>query len=424
MGSIGRLKAVLTRSSDLRRHLLVQSAGTILSQLIPILVAPLLTRLFDPAEFGLYGSVVSISALLAIFVTLRIDHGIMVAPGDDEARKTAILSLMLALAGTLVFAVGAVAVLAAIGMLDSNQLVIWGILVPLAGVLVAAVRTLTLFSNRLKAFRLVSRARILQAVCVALVSLLLGYLALQSYGLVIAMIAGYFLYVAMLAPALWPPVRLDRQDAASLLKANGRFIRFSFPADLVNTLSWRIPFIAFPALFGLEQTGYLALAYTVVATPTRFIGNALGEVFYSHAARQYEETGNCWPTAKNIALLLGMVGLVGFSILFLIAEPAFVIVFGEEWIESAVFTKILIPMIIIRFVASPLSVVFYIAGRQKEDFLWQVAFLLATTVAIFLGVWAGGITASLAAFSAVGSVLYLVYFVLIRRYATDAGRFG
>lgn len=392
--------------------------------MIPVVVAPLLTRLYDPSEFGLYGSVVSISALLAIFVTLRIDHGIMVAPGDDEARKTAVLSLTLALAGSIIFAVGASLLLVAVGMLDRNQLIIWGVLVPFAGALVAAVRTLTLFSNRLKAFSLVSRARILQAICVALVSLLLGYVAFQRYGLVVAMIAGYFLYVAMLAPSLWPPVRLVWQDVGSLFRENGQFIRFSFPADLVNTLSWRIPFIAFPAMFGLEQTGYLALAYTVVATPTRFIGNALGEVFYSHAARQYEETGDCWPTAKNIALLLGGAGLAGFSVLFLIAEPAFVIVFGEEWVAAAVFTKILIPMIIIRFVASPLSVVFYIAGRQKEDFLWQVVFLLATTTAIFLGVWDGDIKASLMAFSAVGSVLYLVYFVLIRRYATDAARIG
>src|SRR5690606_12282799 len=103
----------------------------------------------------------------------------------------------------------------------------------------------TLFSNRLKAFRLVSKARILQAACVALVSLLLGYLALQSYGLVISMIVGYLLYVAVLAPALWPPVRLNWQDVLCILRANGRFVRFSFPADLVNTLSWRIPFIAF-----------------------------------------------------------------------------------------------------------------------------------------------------------------------------------
>lgn len=422
MINIRRLRAVLARPGGLGRNLLVQSSGTVVSQLIPVAVAPLLTRLFPPAEFGLYASIVSISALLAIFITLRIDHGVMVAASDDEAKKTAILSLLLALAGGIVFAAGAVVVLAFHEAADESLLVVWGLLVPLSGILVAAVRTVTLFSNRLKAFGPVSKARILQAVCVAAVSLLLGYFGPQSYGLVVAMIAGYLLYVGLLGGMLWPPVLLRPETALALFSSNSRFIRFSFPADLVNTLSWRIPFIIFPVFFGLDQTGYLALAYTVVATPTRFIGNALGEVFYSHAARQYEATGDCWPVAKNIAIILALLGAAGFALLYLIARPAFTIVFGAEWIESAVYTRILIPMIVIRFVTSPLSVVFYIAGRQKEDFLWQVVFFLATTSGILLGALLGDIYYSLILFSFSGSIMYVLYFYMIRMYATDRNR--
>jgi O-antigen/teichoic acid export membrane protein len=232
------------------------------------------------------------------------------------------------------------------------------------------------------------------------------------------MMAGYLVYLAMVGRTAWPPAGLGRGEAAALLRSNSRFIRFSFPADLVNTLSWRLPFVIFPLLFGLEQTGYLALAYTVVATPTRFIGSALGEVFYSHAARQYEETGTCWPIARRIALMLALIGLAGFGLLSLIAEPLFAAVFGPDWIAAATFTRILIPMIAIRFVTSPLSVVFYIAGRQKEDFLWQVGFLLATASALIAGL-AFGAAGSIALFSTSGAALYILYFFMIRKYSTS-----
>lgn len=397
--------------------LLVQSSGTIISQLIPIIVAPLLTRLFTPVDFGLYGTVVSISALLAIVITLRVDHGVMVATSDGEARQTAILSLILALGGALLFAILATIFLIVWDMLDERQVLIWVVFSPLIGLFGAAMRPLTLYNNRLKNFALVSKARVLQAICVALTSVVLGYLASHSYGLIIALLVGNLLYVAILGKALWPPVAINIATSLALLAANGKFIRFSMPADLVNTLSARFPFIIFPALFGFEQSGYLALAYRVVATPARFAGTAIGEVFYSYAAREYERSGSCWHLARNVALLLSALGLVGFSALFVLAPPLFTFAFGAEWRPAASFTQILVPMLLIGFVVSPLSVVFYIAGRQKEDFIWQLAFLAATTLSCFVGLWAGGAAGSLIAFSGAGSTLYLVYFVMIRRYA-------
>lgn len=84
---MSRLRAALPKLSDFQRHLLVQSSGTVLSQLVPIIASPLLTRIYAPADFGLYGVVVSIATLLAIFITLRVDHGIIVSPSDDEAKK-------------------------------------------------------------------------------------------------------------------------------------------------------------------------------------------------------------------------------------------------------------------------------------------------------------------------------------------------
>lgn len=422
MGIVKRARAALARPDSLRADLLVQSGGTIISQLVPVAISPLLTRIFSPADFGLYGTIVSISAIVAIFITLRIDHGVMVAGSDEEAKGVAVLSLVLAIAGACTFAVLSTLFLAIIGMLKPDQLLIWAVFSPLAGLFAAMMRTLTLFGNRLKAFSVVSRARIVQAVCIGVASLMLGYLGMSSYGLILALLAGNLLYVLMLGRRLWPPVAIDLGTSVSLLRANGRFISFSLPADLVNTLSTRIPFIVFPSLYGLEQTGYLTLAYRVIATPARFVGTAIGEVFYSHAAREYERTGACWRPARKIALLLGALGLTGFSLLFVLAPWLFTFVFGEEWRLAATFTQILTPILLVNFIVSPLSVVFYIAARQKDDLLWQVAFLAATALACFTGIWVGGAVGSLIAYSVAGAVLYLIYFALIRHYAVGSSQ--
>lgn len=417
MNIVDRARSALARRNGFGADLLVQSSGTILSQIIPILIAPLLTRLFSPVDFGLYGTIVSISTLLAIFITLRVDHGVMVAESEESAKTTATLALILALAGSLAFALGAIVILVAFGISDQFHFAVWSLFTPLSAFSSAALRTVTLYNNRIKNFKGVSRARILQAFCTAFLSLALGYAAPESYGLIVSLIVGNLLYMMLLMRPLWPVTAIGRSVASKIVRSNSKFIYFSLPADLVNTLSSRLPFIIFPALFGLEQTGFLALAYRVIATPARFAGTAIGEVFYSHAARQFQQTGSCWRLVRNVAVLLAIIGIAGFSILFFLAQPLFKIVFGAQWLPAATFTQILTPMLLISFVVSPLSAVFYIAARQKEDLLWQIAFLFGTGAACFFGLWSGAAAGSLMAFSCVGSVLYLIYFLLVRRYA-------
>ena len=66
----------------------------------------------------------------------------------------------------------------------------------------------------------------------------------------------------------------------------------------------------------------------------------------------------------------------------------------------------LLPLFALRFVASPLSYTFFIAGRQRINLVWQIA-LLAMTVGtlIFLPEY----RTTLQAYSAGYCLLYLVY---------------
>lgn len=403
-------------------HMLVQTLGTSLSQIILVLASPILTRLFGPEEFGIYGLVFSISTLLAIVITFRVDHGIIIAPSDKQAKDVAILALFLGLIGTVICSVAGLAVAVALYGMDGTHLLVWALFGPAVGFLTAANRTLTLYSNRLKHFSLVSYARLAQSLTFAVGASAIGYLSFNTYGLIYGLLIGNLVFVLMLGRNLLPLHRIGRFHALEIIRSNRNFIKFSLPADLVNTLASRMPFVLFPIFFGLQETGFLSLAYQVIATPSRFVGKAIGEVFYSHAAREYEKSGTCWGSAKKVAWILALLGVPGFTFLFVFAEPLFTLVFGSQWTDSAHYTRILAPMLVINFVVSPLSVVFYITGRQKDDFLWQIALLGATSLACCVGIWVGGAAGSLTALSASGSVLYLIYFAFIRRFAK--GRSG
>ncbi|TSA51928.1 MAG: hypothetical protein D4R43_00025 [Sphingobacteriales bacterium] len=57
--------------------------GTLVSQLITIAISPVLSRLFSPAEFGLYSIFINIAATTAVVSTFRYEYAVML-PQKDE----------------------------------------------------------------------------------------------------------------------------------------------------------------------------------------------------------------------------------------------------------------------------------------------------------------------------------------------------
>jgi O-antigen/teichoic acid export membrane protein len=79
----GRLSRILPKGG-FARGVAIMTAGTALGQGLVVVLAPLLTRLYTPTDFGVlavYGSVVS---LVAVVASLRYELAIAL-PGRDKA---------------------------------------------------------------------------------------------------------------------------------------------------------------------------------------------------------------------------------------------------------------------------------------------------------------------------------------------------
>jgi O-antigen/teichoic acid export membrane protein len=90
------------------------------------------------------------------------------------------------------------------------------------------------------------------------------------------------------------------------------------------------------------------------------------------------------------------------------------VAFGEPWRQAGVIAIWLMPMFALRFVASPLSYVFYIAGKQQVDLVWQCA-LLAMTLASFM--LTSSFEGYVKLYAAGYSLLYVIYALLSYHYS-------
>jgi O-antigen/teichoic acid export membrane protein len=116
--------------------------------------------------------------------------------------------------------------------------------------------------------------------------------------------------------------------------------------------------------------------------------------------------GNCTHAYRYTFKVLTLLGLGPSLVLFAFSPTLFALVFGESWRAAGELAQILAPLYFLNFIASPLSYVFFISGRQKIDLLWQVA-LFAMTLSAFVA--PGSLHENVLWYTIGYSLLYLVY---------------
>ena len=177
------------------RNVLKLAGGTAGSQVITVAAAPILTRLYGPASFGILATFSSILALLNVVSSLRYELAIVVPEEDDEAIELVWLCLVLVGISTSLTALGVV--------LLGNQLVsllqqpalkslLW--LLPVGVLLTGVYQPLSYWAIRRKQFGLLAQTKFRQSIFgvatnlalapLGTIGLLLGQIVSQSAGFV------------------------------------------------------------------------------------------------------------------------------------------------------------------------------------------------------------------------------------------------
>jgi O-antigen/teichoic acid export membrane protein len=90
-------------------------------------------------------------------------------------------------------------------------------------------------------------------------------------------------------------------------------------------------------------------------------------------------------------------------------------VFGNKWEIAGTFSQILAPLFFLKFLANPLSYMYFIVGKQKEDFYGHIAMIILIIIAFSISnYFSKSIYLALIAYSISYCIIYVFY--LIRTY--------
>lgn len=393
--------------------------GTVAAQSIPLLGSLFIARIYAPAEFGIFSAWLGLVMMAAVVVTGRFEMSLAVI-ADGPPRRFAMVATLctILLVSSFFSLVAGVAYFS--GMLNIEVGPVIVILFLPAALLAGVMHTWQAWAAAEGNYRGLSWIRIFQAFVVTVVQISLGVFSPTSLGMILGYVLGTAagMGLAVYFMPINPFVTISKANFYSSLKAfwlsQRRFPLLALPADTINAASGQLPLLLIASRFGTEASGLFALALRVLGAPIGLIGSAVLDVFKRSAASSYRDKGHCKEEYARTFWLLAIGGVVLALGVMVVAESLFVVAFGEPWRQAGTIAIWLMPMFALRFVASPLSYVFYITGKQHVDLYWQCS-LLAMTIASFM--LPSSFAASIKIYAAGYSLLYVVYAILTYYYS-------
>ncbi|WP_127123119.1 lipopolysaccharide biosynthesis protein [Chryseotalea sanaruensis] len=376
--------------SEFYKSIFTLMTGTALSQIIPLAITPILTRLYTPDDFGLLALYLSTVSILTLVATGNYEKAIIMPKQDRDAVGIIKLAFLLSVSASLTILLLTIFLREQIARFYNNPKIIDLLFfVPFSVFSLAIYNIINTWFNRVKQYSVLSYNRVTKSSLSSVFSIAFGISKLATIGLIFSEFLGQLFATILFGRSFYRTNRGDfiatsKADMIRLAKDYKKFPQFSLPADLLSMGSYQLPIFLFSKFFTQAVVGYYSLCIRVLDKPFIFFTNAVYEVFRQKAMEDYNRDGNCRSIYIKTFKRLLVISLPIMSI-FIIASPLiFKVVFGNEWEVAGHYARIISVMYIFKFVASPLSFMFYVANKQRLDFLLHVYVFLSSCLILTL----------------------------------------
>lgn len=397
------------------KDLFVTFSGTTISQLIPILLSPLTTRIYSPSDFGLLGIYMSISSVLNTFSTLQYANAVLLTKNKAQEDNLVLFSIL----NSLVLAIATFICLLLVkheisSLLNAAELENWLLTLPLCIILTGFISTYTKKLNKYKKYKFISSALIANSITTTIITLWIGYFFYSSVGLLVGFISGQIINSIVLFIGIKDIFinlkNIKLKYMKLLLNKHYKFPMYSLPTEFLFNWTTNLPVYFMSLFYNQTIIGWFNYGRRMTTIPVTFITKSVGLVFAQQATEEYNIKKNCTNTYKKTLKSLAIILAPPFLLLLFFGPIIFEIVFGSNWRVAGEYVQILSIMFYIRAITSPLTYIFTITNRQNEDFWLHVISLVIISISLyFSSLIFKDIKLVLILYSLTYSLIYLYY---------------
>lgn len=355
------------------------AGGTAAGQGIIILSTPVVTRLYTPADFGVFTVFVALLGIIGQLSTLRYSVTIPLADkeefADNVLRLCFLISLFLSLVlGLAVFLLGDF--FAARFSVPHAAPYLWLLPVCLFGT--GVYEALSNWAIRRKDFNVIARTKLSQGVSSSGIKIGLGWFGIRPLGLLLGLLAAQvagsgslFLKLIKEKPSFFRSISWEGIGFAA--KRFSRFPLLQSWSRLLLSLGVQLPAIFMAAFYGAEVVGLFGLAHSMVNLPMNLLGTSVSQVYYAEIAKYGKsKPDKILKLSVSIIKKMLFVGTIPMTVIMVAGPLLFSFVFGAEWHDAGVYARLLAIIILTRFVASPVAHCFDVLEMQGTQLFLNI----------------------------------------------------
>jgi O-antigen/teichoic acid export membrane protein len=402
---------------DILKDLSFLMGGTFIAQLIPILLQPLLKRLFTVEEFGIFDIYFRSVGILAVIYSLKYEGAIVIS---KEKRDSVSIYTGIIILGFSFFILTELILLvlnsfdiSLIRIPEKHSLIIY--LIPLSAFFFTINTASQFMFIRHKRFLASSSLKIYRRGTEGLIQTGSGFTG-KFWGLPLGELLGN------ITAALVGFIRLRKEvkkylpeSYFSTLLTNAKkysdFPKYAFASNLLNTFILSALTFQIFAKFSLEEVGYAELTQRMLTVPTALIGVSLGQVILQRFSEAYIKGASVKKLFAGLLAFVLLIAIPFFITIYFWGPEIFGWVFGEEWQASGMYARQLIVSTCFFFVISPFGQVLIAFQKVKLNSMWQ--YLKFLVVGSFFFINFQSIENYLKYYNLSLIVLYAIYLVII-----------
>lgn len=406
--------------SSFIKNVAIMVSGTAGAQVVTMALSPVITRLYGPEAFGVLGTFNALIQIIIPIAALTYPIAIVLPKSDKNAKGLIKLSLYITLM---------VATLASVFLLLFNKKIVdifqiheiasFLYLIPIIIIFAGIMQVSEQWLIRTNQFSINAKVNLLQSVIINGGKVGIGVFYPIASVLVVLQAIGNgirALMMIMFSRSSYNNSNKNNERTFSIKRLAKQYLDFPLyraPETFISAITQNLPVLLLTSLFGPASAGFYNIGRTVLALPSRLIGQSIGDVFYPRISEAANNGENLNELIKKATLLLAGIGIFPFGLVVLFGPWLFEFVFGDGWNVAGEYARWIALLSFSVFVNKPSVRSMPVLNAQRFQLIFTTITLFIQVISLSVGFFVFDNDTIAVAFFGVSGALLNIGLILI-----------
>ncbi len=392
--------------------------GNFWAQLIGFAGTLFIADLYGSDLLGVFSKFISISSVLAIFFTLRLESAFVLSD-EKQDLKVIFSSIVYSIVVGAIVSITLALILPDTFFSKINFLKVYLVFCVAGAVLKSLENTYLSYLLRQKSFKEIAFSRVLFTLSRYTAQIGLFFLV-SHIGLMLGfVIALLFLLIYFYNKTGNLFFLISITQFKETLKKNLNLVSYGVLSDNLNAINLNLIPILAGVYFSDAEIGWYFLAVVLLSVPTTFINASFSKVFFLRASEIFnKDQSQLFPFVKKYTLQLFLGLFIPFLMIYFLSSPFIDFLLKDEWLKVGSYIQLLSFLFFLRAIYNPVSHLEEVLKKNHIGLVFNIFLFAGNLFAIFYGVSINSFITTIEIISIVlpvGYISMIIYFLLTTR---------